>query len=68
MPNLTLSVTSAQAARIQAALAALYKGTPRENDVQAAQVANYLMSALRHLVREYEQQLAVQSLPPIEDL
>lgn len=54
MPDLTISVTVAQATRIKAALDAHYVGTALASATVAVQADDYFMSALRQLVRSYE--------------
>ena len=54
MPNLTLSVTDAQAARIQAALVARYKGTPLAAQPLAAQARDFIYAMLKDMVVGYE--------------
>ena len=58
MPNLTLSVTTAQAARIAPALAAKYMGGPLGSAPMADQVTAFLMSAMREMVLAYERNKA----------
>lgn len=58
MPSLTVSVTTDQATRIKAALDARYIGTALASAPIATQATDYLMSALRYLVRDYESALA----------
>ena len=60
MPNLTLTVTTAQANRIATALTARYAGTSLASAPLADQARDFLMVALRQLVRDYERALAVK--------
>lgn len=54
MPNLTLSVTDAQAARIKAALIARYTGTPFAAAPLADQAADFIFAMLKDMVQGYE--------------
>ena len=58
MPNLTLTVTTAQAARISAALKAKYAGSPLESAPLAEQAATFFLKTARQMVLEYERNRA----------
>ena len=69
MPNLTLSVTDAQAARIQAALVARYKGTPLAAQPLAAQARDFIYTMLKDMVLGYERaEAAATAASTIADL
>lgn len=61
MPNLTITVTAEQATRIADALTDHYAGTALALDTLANQAKDFLMSAMRQQVREYEESRAVKN-------
>ena len=60
MPNLTLIVTDAQAARIKAALTARYKGMPLETATLSAQAQDFIFAMLKDMVQGYERASAAK--------
>ena len=60
MPDLTVSVTLAQANRIAPALAARYVGTSLATAPLGQQARDFLMAEIRAFVQDYERRLAVQ--------
>lgn len=73
MPTLAITVTDAQAARIQAALQARYDSEPQSKALAVAPLAEqaraFLLNELRILVREYEQAVAQrQAIASVSEL
>lgn len=68
MPELTLTVTAAQAARIRDALVAHYVGTTLATAPLADQAKDFIMSEFRALVRDYERAKAQAATPEPAEL
>ena len=61
MPNLTLSVTTEQAARLSGAFKQHYVGTALANAPLGTQAEDFIKSALRALVMDRERTVAISA-------